>query len=99
MRDKEDNKKRNYKFSRQFEESYAVLPDEIVEMFEKKLKVFLNNMFHPSFRTKKIKGLKRKIIWEASLTMDYRFTFELERDKVIVFRNIGKHSIIDRRKF
>ena len=99
MIEKEHTKTRSYRFSRQFEESYAALPDEIIDAFEKKLKVFLNNMFHPSFRTKKIKGFKKRIIWEASLTMDYRLTFELERGKVIVFRNIGKHGILDRRKF
>jgi mRNA-degrading endonuclease YafQ of YafQ-DinJ toxin-antitoxin module len=56
-------------------------------------------MFHPSFRTKKIKGLKRTLIWEASLTMNYRFTFQIAEDDTIIFRNIGRHSILDKKKF
>jgi len=91
--------KKRYRFTRQFENSYAVLPDEITNLFEKKLDIFLNNIFHPSLRTKKIKGLKRKIIWEASLTMDYRLTFEVDQNGDILFRNIGKHHIIDKGHF
>ena len=90
---------RPYRFTRQFEESLAAQPDEIIDLFENKLEVFLTNIFHPSFRTKKVKGLKRTIIWEASLTMNYRFTFQIGEDDKIIFRNIGKHSIIDKKKF
>jgi mRNA-degrading endonuclease YafQ of YafQ-DinJ toxin-antitoxin module len=99
MEDKKRTKVRGYRFTRQFEESLAAQPDEIIELFEKKLEIFLTNMFHPSFRTKKIKGLKRTIIWEASLTMDYRFTFQIGEDDTIIFRNIGKHSILNKKKF
>ena len=31
--------------------------------------------------------------------MNYRFTFQIGEDDTIIFRNIGKHSIIDKRKF
>jgi mRNA-degrading endonuclease YafQ of YafQ-DinJ toxin-antitoxin module len=99
MKNKKGVIRRPYRFTRQFEESLAVQPDEIVELFEKKLEIFLTNIFHPSFRTKKIRGLKRTIIWEASLTMDYRFTFQIGEDDTIIFRNIGKHSILNKRKF
>ena len=98
MREKESIPK-HYRFTRQFEESLAAQPDDIVGLFEKKLEIFLNNIFHPSFRTKKIKGFKRKIIWEASLTMNYRFTFQIGEDDTIIFRNIGKHSILNRKQF
>jgi mRNA-degrading endonuclease YafQ of YafQ-DinJ toxin-antitoxin module len=99
MKNKKVITAKRYRFARQFEESLAAQPDDIVDLFEKKLGIFLTNMFHPSFRTKKIKGFKRKIIWEASLTMNYRFTFQIGEDDTIIFRNIGKHSIIDKRKF
>ena len=99
MKDKKDITTRPYRFTEQFEESLAAQPDEIADLFEKKLEIFLTNIFHPSFRTKKIKGLKRTIIWEASLTMNYRFTFQIGENDTIIFRNIGKHSILNKKKF
>lgn len=99
MKNKKGITAKRYRFTRQFEESLAAQPDDIVDLFEKKLGIFLTNMFHPSFRTKKIKGLKRTLIWEASLTMNYRFTFQIAKDDTIIFRNIGRHSILDKKKF
>lgn len=99
MKNKKVITAKRYRFTRQFEESLAAQPDDIVDLFEKKLGIFLTNMFHPSFRAKKIKGLKRTLIWEASLTMNYRFTFQIAEDDTIIFRNIGRHSILDKKKF
>lgn len=82
---------KKYLFTRRFEKSFATLPEDIAELFEKKLPVFLKDIFHPSFRTKKIEGLKKPSIWEASLTMKYRFTFEIDKEGMIIFRNIGTH--------
>jgi mRNA-degrading endonuclease RelE of RelBE toxin-antitoxin system len=83
----------NYQFSKKFKKGYRTLPEEIQKKFDKKLPVFLNDMLHPSFRVKRIQGTKN--IWEGSVTMKYRFTFELADDKVI-FRLIGTHDIINR---
>ena len=99
MKNKKGIAAKRYRFTRQFEESLAAQTDEITDLFERKLEFFLTNIFHPSFRTKKIKGLKKIIIWEASLTMDYRFTFQIGEDDTIIFRNIGKHSILDKKQF
>jgi mRNA-degrading endonuclease YafQ of YafQ-DinJ toxin-antitoxin module len=90
---------KRYRFTEQFEESLAAQPDEIIDLFEKKLEIFLTNIFHPSFRTKKIKGLIKTVIWEASLTMNYRFTFQIGKDDIIIFRNIGGHSILNKKQF
>jgi mRNA-degrading endonuclease RelE of RelBE toxin-antitoxin system len=89
---------RKYQFTNQFEKSFAKLPADIAELFEKKLPIFLENIFHPSFRTKKIEGFKDPSIWEASLTMNYRFTFEIDKEDKIIFRNIGIHTILERKK-
>lgn len=89
---------RKYAFTAQFEKSYSKLPEDIAELFEKKLPVFLKDIFHPSFRTKKMEGFKNPSIWEASLTMSYRFTFEIDKEGKIIFRNIGTHAILDRKK-
>ncbi len=89
---------RKYQFTRQFEKSYSKLPEDIAELFEKKFPVFLENIFHPSFRTRKMEGFKNPSVWEASLTMNYRFTFEIDKEGKIIFRNIGTHAILERRK-
>lgn len=89
---------RGYRFTVRFEKSLASLPDNIADLFEKKLKLFLKDMFHPSFRTKKVEGFKALSIWEASLTRNYRFTFQIDKDGVIIFRNIGRHSILEKGK-
>ena len=89
---------RKYLFTNQFEKSFANLPEDIAELFEKKLPLFLKDISHPSFRTKKIKGLKSPSILEASLTMSYRFTFEIDNEGKIIFRNIGTHAILERKK-
>lgn len=90
---------RDFRFTNQFEKALSKLSTEKAALFEKKLPLFLEDIHHPSFRTKKIKSIRRPIIWEASLTMDYRFTFKLEKDGTIVFRNIGIHSILEKKKF
>ena len=82
-----------YQFSKKFKKGYQTLPAEIQKNFDQKPPVFLNDMLHPSLRVKRIQGTKN--IWEGSITMKYRFTFELSDDKVI-FRLIGTHDIIDR---
>ncbi len=80
-----------YQFTKIFKKEYQALPKEIQNNFDKKLSLFLENMFHPSIRTKRIQGTKNK--WERSVTMKYRFTFELHGSKAI-FRTIGTHDIL-----
>lgn len=89
---------RRYIFTQQFEKSFTKLPAGIAELFEKKLSLFLNDIFYPSFRTKKVAGLKKSSVWESSLTMSYRFTFEIDEEGKIIFRNIGTHTILERKK-
>ncbi len=81
----------SYQFSKKFKKGYQILPKEIQRNFEKKLSLFLENMFHPSLRTKRIQGTKNR--WEGSVTMNYRFTFELS-DNTVIFRTIGTHDIL-----
>lgn len=83
----------SYQFSKRFKKGYKALPKEIQKTFDEKLSIFLNNMFHPSFRVKRIKGTKDR--WEGSLTMNYRFTFKFS-ENTIIFRAIGTHDILNR---
>ncbi|MEA2083777.1 MAG: hypothetical protein U9O82_05950 [Thermodesulfobacteriota bacterium] len=83
----------SYQFSRRFKKEYMALPSDIQKAFDKKLSLFLDNMSHPSLRVKRIQGTKGR--WEGSITMNYRFTFELSGN-TILFRTIGTHDILNR---
>lgn len=72
-----------------FEREYKKLPPDIKSTTKEKLKLFVNNISHPSLRVKKIKGTDN--IWEVSITMNYRFTFEKIKDGYLL-RNIGPHD-------
>ena len=72
-----------------FKRCYSDLPAEVRKITDRKLMLFQRNPHHPSLRVKKMKGTQN--IWEASITMNYRFTFELYKD-VILLRIIGKHD-------
>ena len=82
-----------YHFSNRFKKEYADLPKEIQETFDKKFRLFLNNIHHPSLRVKKIKGTENR--WEGSVTMNYRFTFQIS-EGIVLFRRIGTHDLLNR---
>ena len=52
------------------------------------------NPAHPSLRVKKVRGTDG--VWEASVTMGRRFTFEYAPDGAIVIRNCNGHEILRR---
>lgn len=83
----------SYRFTNKFKKEYRTLPKEIQNNFDKKLVLLLENICQPSLRVKRIQGTKDR--WEGSITMKYRFTFELHENKAI-FRTIGTHDILSR---
>ena len=74
-----------------FKKEYQKLSQQVQKITNKKLKLFIENPQHPSLGVKKIKGSLN--IWEASITMNYRFTFQIEKSEIIL-RNIGTHKIL-----
>lgn len=79
--------------SPRFDRAYKKLPEEIQEQFKKKFELFVSsNFMHPSLRVKRIKGTED--IWEASIDMAHRFTFE-KIEGGIRLRVIGRHSVLD----
>jgi mRNA interferase RelE/StbE len=81
----------HYQFSKRFRKEYRSLPKTIQEAFDQKLAIFLEDMTYPSLRVKRIQGTRDR--WEGSVTMKYRFTFQMTDEKVI-FRAIGTHDIL-----
>lgn len=60
------------------------------EQIEKFLHLLEENPQHPSLRAKKIQGTAG--IFEASLNMAVRVTFEYIKPDTIYLRNIGEHD-------
>lgn len=83
---------RRFQFTRRFERVFKRLPKEIQESAFQKLALWVQNPSHPSLRIKRMKGHSK--IWEMSVTMDYRITFEHENANTILLRKIGTHDIL-----
>ena len=77
--------------TRTFERLYERIPKQIQAQAIDKLDLYLRDPSHPSLRVKRMSGTER--IWELSVTMQYRITFELGGEKVIL-RRIGTHDIL-----
>lgn len=79
----------NIYFSDHFLKSVRQLPDDIKKSLKEKLGYMVDDPKHPSLRTKKIKGNDK--IFEASITMNIRMTWEYYEDGLLL-RNIGGHD-------
>jgi len=82
---------RKLRSTRIFDKSFQRLPKTAREQTLTKLDLFLGDASHPSLRVKRLKGSDR--IWEMSITMNYRVTFEIGDDQIIL-RRIGTHDIL-----
>ncbi len=79
--------------SPRFDRAYKKLPKAVRERFKEKLILLdVSNFSHPSLRVKKIKGTVN--IWEASIEMNHRCTFE-KMEGGIRLRVIGPHKVVN----
>lgn len=79
----------NLYYSELFADKVKQLSPEERKVLKKKLELLIENPRHPSLCTKKIQGQER--IFEASITMDIRMTWEYTEDGILI-RNIGEHD-------
>ena len=79
----------NIYFSDLFLDGVQRLSFDAKKALKKKLDLLADNPKHPTLRTKKIKG--REDIFEASVNMDIRITWEFYEDGILL-RNIGRHD-------
>lgn len=79
----------NFLLTSRFKRAYKSLPNEIKSQAQESLRTFSVNPKHPSLHIKKIKGTKD--IWEMRVNLDYRITFQMIRD-YLVLRNVGHHD-------
>lgn len=78
-------------FEPRFLRDYASLPSAIQRQTDRQIKRLLENPRYPSMRIKKMEGQEH--IWEARVTKNYRFTFQVKED-TLVLRRIGTHDIL-----
>jgi mRNA interferase RelE/StbE len=82
---------RDVEFTRGFTRLFRRLPDEVRQATYQKLALFEDNPAHPSLRVKRLKGSPG--LWEMSITMNYRVTFTMEGNRVVL-RAIGTHDVL-----
>ena len=80
-------------FTNRFKRDYKKLPATIQELTDKQLRFLVQDLSHPSLRVKKVR--KYKNIFEGSITMDYRFLFQITSEGYILLR-VGKHDILEK---
>lgn len=73
-------------YSDLFKEKIQQLDINIKKALKNKLELMEQNAKHPSLRTKKIQGTDD--IYEASINMSYRVTWQYYKDGILL-RNIG----------
>ena len=78
-----------FEYSENFLQAVKELPLEVQRTLKKKLAIMVENPRHPSLRTKKVQG--QKDIFEASVSMDIRMTWQYTEDGIFL-RNIGEHD-------
>lgn len=78
-----------FEYTKKFRQLLNEAPLSIQKKFAKQIELMFQNIRHPSLQTKKIQGHLN--IWEARLDYHFRFTFNWEKDK-IVLRTIGNHD-------
>ena len=76
-------------FSERFKKDYKLFSGDIKKAVIAKLKVLSENPYHPSLRTKKIKG--KEDIFETSINMNIRMTWNYYEGKILL-RAIGEHD-------
>lgn len=62
-----------------------------IEQIEKFLRLIADNPGHPSLRIKRIQGTTD--VFEASVNMGIRVTFQYIKPDSVYLRNIGEHDI------
>jgi mRNA-degrading endonuclease RelE of RelBE toxin-antitoxin system len=76
-------------FSEKFRKDYKLFSNDIKKVIKAKLKILSENPYHPSLRTKKIKG--QEDIFEISINTSIRMTWNYYEGKILL-RAIDEHD-------
>jgi len=78
-----------------FRRDFQDLTPDVQVRAERAIRLLAENPRHPSLRSKKMQGVES--IWEASVTLSYRITYEVSGE-TLVLRRIGTHDILRKEK-
>jgi mRNA-degrading endonuclease YafQ of YafQ-DinJ toxin-antitoxin module len=79
--------------TRRFERAYRRKPEDLRQALKETVVRLKADPSYPSLRVKKIRGIKD--VWEASIDMKHRMTFEYSPDGIIL-RNCNGHEALAR---
>ena len=80
------------KYTKEFEKNLKSLTRQEQRLVANKLKLFVQNPFYPSLRTKKVQGLDN--VFEMSINMDIRILWKYENGIIILLIDVGHHKNI-----
>ena len=80
------------KYTKEFEKNLKSLTKQEQKLVAGKLKLFIQNPFYPSLRTKKVQGLNN--VFEMSVNMDIRILWKYENGVIILLLDVGHHKDI-----
>jgi len=69
-------------YSPHFKRSFKFLPGEVKKKFKKQINFLLQNLRHPSLKSKKYD--EKRGIWQARVNRNYRFNFLIKKDTYIL---------------
>ena len=79
-------------YSKAFGKSLKKLSGKEQRTVAGKLKLLINDPFHPSLRTKKVQRLRD--VFECSVNMEIRILWMHKDDRLILLLDIGRHDIL-----
>jgi len=78
--------------TKQFAKNLRKLSSDDQRLVAKKLKLLVQNPFHPSLRTKKVQSLDD--VFECSVNMSVRVLWKYKGSTLILLIDIGRHDIL-----
>lgn len=78
--------------TKQFLKHFEALTLSERKQLRKKMEILVENPFHPSLRSKRIKGTTE--LFECSVNMDIRIIWCFEEDQIIMLLDVGHHDIL-----
>lgn len=81
-----------FTYTPRFQKHFKSLSIQEKKQLKNKLELLAQNPFHPSLRTKRIKGTVE--FFECSVNMDIRILWYYEGDKIIALVDVGDHDIL-----
>jgi mRNA-degrading endonuclease RelE of RelBE toxin-antitoxin system len=84
---------RKFQYKERFKKAYKKLDPRIQEEVDETLKDLQKSPIPRGRRAKKMRGHHNPEIWEARVNDNFRITFELN-DDMVVLRNVGSHNLL-----